>query len=206
MKKNKVIVVYGGSFNPILYSHLSLAQHVVNEYSEVQSVIFVPVNSKYDKTGLESNFHRYKMVEQAIAGNEKFTLSDIEMQIEEPVYTFQVLEEIQKQYPEHDIWFLLGTDNLKLLKTWKQAEFLVNHYHFLVLERGEDQLEEILQADAFLKENQQAFIKVKNRTPNYMSATIVRGMIKEGKQIRYLAPDIVCDYIKQNGLYQERGK
>lgn len=206
MKKTKAVVVYGGSFNPILYSHLSLAQHVLNTYAEVEKIIFVPVNCKYDKSGLEANKHRYKMVELAIKENKKFLLSDIEMEKEEPVYTFQVLEEIQNQYPEYQIYFLLGTDNLKLLKTWKKAETLVKNYHFLVLERDQDFLENIIEADPFLKENKKAFYKVENSIHTNMSATIVRNMIKEGKDIHYLTTDTVCDYIQENHLYKKRGK
>lgn len=205
MQTNKIIVIYGGSFNPILYSHLSLAQQVINEYPEVESVIFAPVNSNYDKTGLESNKHRYQMVRLAIKGNPKFLVTDIEIKKEEPVYTYQVLEEMQKKYPDYQIWFLLGSDNLKLLNTWKKAETLVKQYHFFILERNQDQLEEILEQNPFLKENKQAFKKVENRIPNAMSATIVRKMINQGKDIRYLTREEVCKYIQKNKLYQERG-
>lgn len=47
--KKKSIVIYGGSFNPPLNSHFSIAQQVLNEYEEVDKIVFIPVNKKYSK-------------------------------------------------------------------------------------------------------------------------------------------------------------
>ena len=52
----KQILMYGGSFNPPLNSHFSLAQQLINEYTQIQKIIFVPVNSKYQKRDLIAMF------------------------------------------------------------------------------------------------------------------------------------------------------
>ena len=52
MENDKIIVVFGGSFNPPLNSHFSLAEQIVSEYENVEKIIFVPVNQKYQKKGL----------------------------------------------------------------------------------------------------------------------------------------------------------
>jgi len=49
MEEKKILAIFGGSFNPPLNSHFSLAQQIVNEYENIEKVIFVPVNSKYEK-------------------------------------------------------------------------------------------------------------------------------------------------------------
>ena len=51
MENDKIIVVFGGSFNPPLNSHFSLAEQIVSEYENVEKIIFVPVNQKYQKKG-----------------------------------------------------------------------------------------------------------------------------------------------------------
>ena len=122
MEKEKKIVVFGGSFNPPLDSHFSLAQQIVTEYEEVDKVVFVPVNSSYTKEGLIENKHRYAMLKLVCDKNPDFVLSDEEIQSKTPCYTIETLEKIQTQYPEHTIWFTIGSDNLKLLSTWKKAE------------------------------------------------------------------------------------
>ena len=48
----KKIVIYGGAFNPPLNSHFSLAEQVMSEYDDIEKIIFVPVNNKYQKEGL----------------------------------------------------------------------------------------------------------------------------------------------------------
>ena len=62
MEEKKLLAIFGGSFNPPLNSHFSLAQQIVNEYENIEKVLFVPVNSKYQKKGLLENEHRYNML------------------------------------------------------------------------------------------------------------------------------------------------
>ena len=198
----KAIAVYGGSFNPPLYSHFSLAQQVCNERKEVEKVIFVPVNCKYKKEGLIENKHRFQMLKLVIDKNPLFELSAIEMESKQAVYTIEVLQKIQKRYPHHFLYFLLGTDNLKLLETWKQAEQLVENFSFLVLERDTDCLETILEENTFLNKHKQAFIKLQNTIHTNMSASYVREKIKKKESIRYLTEDSVCEYIQKYHLYE----
>ena len=79
MNNKKILAVFGGSFNPPLNSHFSLAQQIVNEYDNIEKVIFVPVNSKYEKQDLLPNKHRYNMLKLVCDKNDKFILSDIEI-------------------------------------------------------------------------------------------------------------------------------
>ena len=70
MKDDKVIVVFGGSFNPPLNSHFSLAEQIISEYKNVEKVIFVPVSEKYEKEGLLNNKYRYEMLKCVCDKNE----------------------------------------------------------------------------------------------------------------------------------------
>ena len=79
MEEKKVLVIFGGSFNPPLNSHFSLAQQIVNEYENIEKVLFVPVNSKYQKAGLLENEHRYNMLKLVCDKNTDFLVSDIEI-------------------------------------------------------------------------------------------------------------------------------
>lgn len=122
MKEKNTIVVFGGSFNPPLNSHFSIAEQVLNEYEEVEKIVFIPVSKKYEKDGLEENYHRYNMLKLVIDKNRNFLLSDIDMNENKSLYTIETLEETQKQFSNKQIWFLIGSDNLKELHTWKRAE------------------------------------------------------------------------------------
>lgn len=116
--QQKSIVIFGGSFNPPLNSHFSIAQEVLNQYEQVEKVVFVPVNDKYPKKELIENRHRYNMLKLVTEKNINFTISDIEISKEKSIPTIDTLEEIQKQYPNKEIWFLMGSDNLETLHTW----------------------------------------------------------------------------------------
>lgn len=197
----KILAIFGGSFNPPLNSHFSLAQQIVNEYENIEKVIFVPVNSKYQKPGLLQNEHRYNMLKLVCDKNKDFLVSDIELNREKQLYTIETLELLQKQYPDNTICFTIGTDNLKEISTWESADRLVENFKILVLERDEDNMDNIINNDEFLIQHKNSFIKLKENIRSNISSTFVRDKIKRGKSIRYLTPDEVYYYIKDNNLY-----
>ncbi len=201
MEDKKILAIFGGSFNPPLNSHFSLAQQIVNEYENIEKVIFVPVNSKYQKEGLLENEHRYNMLKLVCDKNKDFIVSDIELKQERQLHTIETLELLQKQYPDNIICFTIGTDNLREISTWGDAKKLVTNFKILVLERDEDSMDEIIKQDTFLLEHKDCFIKLKENIRSNISSTFVREKIKRGKSIRYLTPDEVYYYIKENNLY-----
>lgn len=198
----KQIVVFGGCFNPPLNSHFSLAEQLIEEYSQIKKIIFVPVNSKYQKIDLIDNEHRYQMLKLVCDKNENFEVSKIEMDYERQLYTIETLTKLQEQYEEYEICFTMGSDNLKELETWNQAKELVRNFRVYVFERDEDDMEEITESSEFLRKNRQAFIKVKNNIKSNLSSSFAREKIRSGKSIKYIAPDEVISYIEQNKLYQ----
>lgn len=203
MKQKNSIVVFGGSFNPPHSSHFSMAQQVLNEYEEVEKVVFVPVNSTYAKAGLEENTHRYQMLKAVIEKNSQFMLSDVDMHGDHSLYTIEVLEAIQKQFPDKEVWLLIGSDNLKEISTWKKPEELISKHKILVRERNEDTIEEIVKENELLNRYKQNIKTVKDGMGNTISSTYIRALIKSQKSARYLLPDEVYHYIKEHHLYKE---
>jgi nicotinate-nucleotide adenylyltransferase len=201
MEEKKILAIFGGSFNPPLNSHFSLAQQIVNEYENIEKVIFVPVNSKYEKEGLLENEHRYNMLKLVCDKNKDFIVSDIELKQEKQLHTIETLELLQNEYPNNIICFTMGTDNLKEISKWGSSEKLVTDFKILVLERDEDSMDEIIKNDEFLLKYKESFIKLKENIRSNISSTFVREKIKRGKSIRYLTPDEVYYYIKENNLY-----
>ena len=199
---NNILVVFGGAFNPPLNSHFSLAEQILNEYENVDKIVFVPVNSKYEKKGLIKNEHRYNMLKLVCDKNEKFILSDIELKQERQLYTIETLELLQEQYPNNIIYFLLGSDNLKELSKWNSCEKLVTKFKILVLERDIDNIEKIIDNDEFLSSHKNSFIKAKENIRSNVSSTFIRDKLKRNKSIRYLTPDEVYYYIEKNNLYK----
>lgn len=129
--ERKQIVIFGGCFNPPLNSHFSLAQQIINEYENIEQIIFVPVNSKYQKADLISNEHRYKMLKLACDKNEKFDVSRIELDSPRPLYTIETLRIFQETYSKYQIAFIIGSDNLKEINTWEKLRNLQKILRFM---------------------------------------------------------------------------
>ena len=199
--KKKQIVVFGGCFNPPLNSHFLLAQQLINEYDKIEKIIFVPVNSKYQKVDLISNEHRYQMLKLVCDQNEKFEVSRIEIDSPRQLYTIETLLSLQEKYRNYEVAFLLGSDNLKELSTWQRPEELIKKFSIYVNKRAEDDIEEIIASDNFLKRNQNQLVLSKNEIKTNLSSSFVRRKIKEGKSIKYLAPEEVILYITKHQLY-----
>jgi len=196
-----IIAVFGGSFNPPLNSHFSLAEQVVEEIKEIEKIVFVPVSTKYSKPGLVEDKHRFNMLKIICNKNPKFEVSDIEIESEKQPYTIETLEEVQEQNLGKNIYFIVGTDNLKELCTWYKAEELLEKYKVLVLRRDEDNIEELISNCPLLSKYKENIIELKNIVTIDLSSSIVREKIKHGESIKYLAPNEVIEYIEKNRLY-----
>lgn len=202
MENKRSIVIYGGSFNPPHNVHFLIAEQVLKEYQEVEKVVFIPVNNKYPKSGIIENEHRYNMLKRIIEKKEKLELSDLDMHGEKSVLTINVLEQMEKQYKDREMWVLVGSDNLKKIHKWYRAEDLLANYKILVMERDGDSVEAIIEENELLKRNKSNIKKLNQDIKSNLSATYIRSRIKEGKSIKDLVPEEVAEYIEQNKLFR----
>ena len=198
--KNKIIA-YGGAFNPPLNSHFSIAEQVLNQFEEVKKIVFIPVNNNYKKSGLIDAKHRFNMIKLVVEKNDKFEVSNMDMNEKRSLYTIETLENMQEKYPNDEICFLCGSDNLKEINTWKLGAKLISKYKIIVAERDTDLIDDIIKNDALLNCYKKNIIKLKGDIKFNFSSTYVRTQLKKRKCIRYLLPDEVFYYIKDNRLY-----
>lgn len=202
MKKGS-IVIFGGSFNPPLNSHFSIAQQVLNQYEEVEKIIFIPVNQKYPKKGLLNNQHRYNMLKLVADKNKDFIISNMDFKKDKSLPTIETLEQTQEEFPDKQICFLTGSDNLKEIHLWDRAEDIISNYKIIIMERGCDNMDEIIENNPLLLKYRENFIKLNQDIRSNFSSTYVRKQLKNGKSVRYLMPDEVYEYIEKNNLYRE---
>jgi len=134
--------------------------------------------------------------------NDKFIISDMDFYEEKSLPTIETLEKTQKQYPEKEIWFLTGSDNLKYLHTWDRAEDIVSKHKVIIMERESDQMDSIIENNPLLFKYRDNFIKLNQEIRSNFSSTYIRNKIKNDKSVRYLLPDEVYEYILKNKLYK----
>lgn len=141
------------------------------------------------------------MIKLVVEKNDKFELSNMNMNEKRSLYTIETLENMQEKYPNDEICFLCGSDNLKEINTWKLGAKLISKYKIIVAERDTDLIDDIIKNDALLNCYKKNIIKLKGDIKFNFSSTYVRTQLKKRKCIRYLLPDEVFYYIKDNRLY-----
>lgn len=198
----KALGILGGSFDPIHNGHTMLAQNVY-ERLNLERVIFIPAFVAPHKIGLSyaSPIDRYRMTELAIAGTPHFSVSDVELQKAGISYTFETLRIMKKQFPEQDLYFIIGADSVPQLETWHHIEEIFTLAKFAVVYRpGYDA--EIAVAKQHFGKDGEKLIMVK--TPEYaVSSTLVRENIIKKLPLTGLVAPAVEKYIYEHHLYEK---
>src|SRR5690349_3995169 len=111
MTGGRRIAIFGGSFNPIHIGHLIMAENALVDL-DLDAVIFAPAGDPPHKhqNGLAPAADRLAMVELAISGRAGFESSDIDLALERPSYTWDLLERFSAIEPSAQVWFLMGGD------------------------------------------------------------------------------------------------
>ena len=192
---------FGGSFNPVTFAHIKLAEEIVDNCN-LDKLIFVPMSNFYEKDSLIEFKFRYEMLKIICNRNKKLEVSDIENKYQTRLYAIDIFEIIENQYEKDDIYFIMGSDNLEKIKTWKGYIDLVTKYKYIILERTENAFLDIINNDTKIRENQKNFIIVSNQNYNNISYTLVREKIKKNENVSKLIPKEIEEYIKENELYK----
>lgn len=189
------IGIFGGSFNPPHKRHIEMALYLLDGY--VDKVIFVPTGCKYEyKNNLVSNEHRYNMVKLITDKYPGMDLCDFEMK-DEVVYTYQTLDYFRSIYPEDEIYFICGSDNLSYLDKWKKGDYLLSNYKFLVIDRNTNRINVLLKQFKEFKNN---IISVPMKLDDLSSTYIRKNVSSKELVLEYLDED-VYKYMVDNNLY-----
>lgn len=197
----KKMVVFGGSFNPPTNAHFALAEHI-SQLPEVEAVLFVPVGDLYQKDNLIRAKFRVEMLCEVIRNNPKFQISLVEVNARKLMNTIDTMRELQIEYPEYDLYFLMGSDNLEQFPDWDGARELVEEFQFVVVSRNGQDVQNLLETSELLSENKEKFLFTEDFVGTDISSTAIRKLLREGKSVKYLVPEEIHNYLAQGSLYQ----
>lgn len=198
------IGILGGSFNPIHYGHLILAENVRKE-ANLDKVIIMPAYASPFKLNKKSASaqHRYQMVRLAVEGNEGLEASDFESASGRVSYTIDTMRMLEEKLgSECQLCFITGADSILEIERWKEPAELLRRYTFLVGGRPGYRDAELEEYAEYLRKEYRAEVRVIDIPKADISSTEIRRRSMAGKSIRYLTPDSVAEYIKSNGLYR----
>ncbi|MCM8799542.1 MAG: nicotinate-nucleotide adenylyltransferase [Candidatus Omnitrophica bacterium] len=186
------IGILGGTFNPIHLGHLILAEEVADRLN-LDKVIFVPtyIPPHKDNSDIASAKDRLKMVKLAIKNNKRFSFSDIEIKRKGFSYTIDTVKEFKILYPDDELYFIVGSDLIKYLDSWKDLGEILKLIRFVVATRP-----------GYPLENIPSYISTINIPAIDISAYQIREAIKNNRPFRYLVPEEVYYYINRKKLYR----
>lgn len=195
--------IFGGSFNPIHMGHLILAEHIREEL-KLDKIIFIPAGNPPHKNigNLELAHHRYNMVELAIENNPFFSISDIELKREGISYTSDTLAGIKEQYPDEELFFILGSDSIIQFPSWHRIDKIFELAGIVVAKRPNVPQAELDNKVNEFTEKYNARIIFSKAPYIEISSSEIRNRIKQGLSVRYMVPETVDEYIHNNNLYR----
>lgn len=220
MEKDGRIGILGGTFNPVHYGHLRVAEEAA-EILGLGEVIFIPSgNPPLKGAGLAPSHHRYELTRIAIRDNPRFRISDIECGQEGKSYTVDTIAALRDIFPGRSFSFILGIDSFFEIPYWKHPEKLMSLTDFAVVSRpgfSFVSLSSLLPVDRMtlaaldsgsLNEYRTCLdsgreIVLLAVTPLQISATTIRSLVRQRRSIRYLLPQDVESYIITQGLFSE---
>jgi nicotinate-nucleotide adenylyltransferase len=198
------IGLLGGTFDPVHYGHLLLAESC-REAHQLDRVWFMPTAVPPHKQDAEitAAAHRLEMLALAIAGNAAFEICRYEVDRGGVNYTVDTLEQLQKAHPGNDWFFLLGGDSVAELGTWRQPSRICELATLVAVERaGMAPLDWSALTGTLTAEQIDAIRQHTVAMPRIdISARDLRARTAAGKSIRYRTPRAVEKYIETQRLY-----
>jgi len=189
----KNIGLFFGSFNPIHIGHLIIANTMV-EYASLDQVWFVvsPQNPFKKSASLLPEFDRLDLVNAAIFENFNLKAVDVEFRMPKPSYTIDTLTYLSAAHKDKKFKLIIGEDNLKSFRKWKNSDKILEFYELLVYPRPHAQ-----PSDLKTHPN----VQLIEAPMMDISATFIRKSIQSHKSIKYLVPESVEQLIIGRKLY-----
>lgn len=187
----KKVGILGGTFDPPHNGHLLIANEVLHTLG-FDEIWFMPNQEPPHKQKLtnSTNEDRIKMLELAIEGHPGFILEKIELTRTGPSYTYDTMKVLTEMYPTIAFYFIIGADMIEYLPKWFQIDKLIKLVTFVGVQRPNFRIES-------------PYPLVNVDIPAFdVSSSMIRKRLKSGETVRYLLPEPVRLYIKENKLYE----
>jgi nicotinate-nucleotide adenylyltransferase len=197
--------IFGGTFDPPHIGHLITAQEVADQLG-LDTLFFVPAADPPHKSrpDLTAGAHRLAMIRLAIAGDERFATTDVELRRAGPSYTVDTLRELRSAWGDPTrVTLVIGWDMLLYLPMWHNVSDLIALCDQIAAAArpGFDTTHEALaQVYAVLPALREKLIVCQTPLIN-VSSTDIRGRVRASRHVRYLVPEGVRQYIAEQRLY-----
>ena len=200
------IGILGGSFDPVHYGHLLLAESC-QEQCDLDEVWFVPaaMNPHKPAGSNASDVQRVEMLRLALAGHSGFSILEMELERGGASFTVDTLEVLHDQFLDHEFFLLLGADSLADLPAWKDPQRICELAALSVVRRlGSAPVDlDVLAKIVTPEQLQQIRISEVDMPGMELTSRGIRERVCNSKSIRFRTPRAVEMYIETTGLYRD---
>lgn len=195
------IGIYGGTFDPIHFGHLSVARHMQSEL-KLDEVYFVVTAVPPHKRSIARtpDGMRYEMVRLALENEPGMTASDDEIKEGGISYTFETLNRFKSRYRDAELFFIVGADMLEDFPTWRRPDEILRLASIAAVKRPNFS-EDIARPGRSIEARFGGRVYVSEYTGSDISSTKIRQLVFNAKPIEGLTPLPVELFIYENGLY-----
>jgi nicotinate-nucleotide adenylyltransferase len=220
MKRPEKIGIFGGTFDPVHNGHLKAAAEVGRRFG-LDSILFVPANIPPHKArpDISSARDRLAMVRLALRGRKRLVASPLEVRAGGTSYSIGTLRRVKKIHPRARIFFIVGTDAFLEIETWREWRGVLDACVVIVMTRPGVSLARARRAPGpeYASRVRAVGPTDRIRDDEYartgifllpidaaeISATEIRGRVREGQSIAGLVPPAVAAYVRRHSLYSQ---
>ena len=191
----------GGTFDPIHYGHLDIAD-AARRHLALDGVTFIPSHDPPHRLDPHASvFHRFAMAALAAADYE-MAVSDLELRRDGPSYTALTLEALHREgFLPSEIYFITGSDAFAEVSTWYDYPRILTLANFVVVSRpGAPPPSALIPDLQSSTPTGPTVVSVEANTPD-VSSTEIRRRVGAGESIDGLVPPSVAGHIRRHRLY-----
>lgn len=213
------IGAYGGTFDPLHNGHLEVARTVTRRFA-LDELLVIPAPRPPHKTGrvISTGYHRYAMATLATLEEPRIRVSTLEIEAPDKPYTFETIERLRGVYGSPvSLFLVMGADSFAELRTWREPARILANAAIIVVARPGYPWQTAHPSATFTAEvidergkSDESGEAVATAGRVYLtdcacvnvSATEIRGRVRDGHAVDHLVPLRVAHYISKYGLYQ----
>ena len=196
----KKVGIFGGSFDPIHYGHVRLAEYALTHAGLDEVWLMVSPRNPLKTTGpVASDSQRLDMARLAVEGMRGIRVSDFEFSLPVPSYSWLTLTRLRESYPDCSFSLIIGGDNWAGFDRWRNPDLIRREFGVIVYPRPGENIPDPPEG-----------VTILNGAPQMqVSSTQIRHMLSGNPQssaetLKDLVPPAVLDYIKAGRIYLQQ--
>lgn len=197
---SREIGLFGGTFNPIHWGHLLIAESARDQLKLEKILFITSPNPPHRHTDIIDAEMRHRLVSAAVADNPNFEASRVELERSGPSYTIDTLRTLKPLYPDARLNLIIGEDNLQYLHQWHEAAEIFKLCRIVVAARAKQATHENKLENPSGSLDEADIVQLEFPLVP-VSSSDIRRRLREKRSVLYLVPSAVNHVLLAEGLF-----